>query len=355
MSASAKSLGGAVGVASIAVAALTAGTIALINKTTEYSKQIKIATKLSGLNAEALQKMAFATATVGIDLEKLGDISKDTREKIGDFLNTGGGGFQDFVDAMKLTKKEARLVADEFSRLSGPEILQEMVTRMEAADVSAVQMSHALEGMASDTTNLIPLLIDGGREMKSLGDAMDGVTVPLTDEDLQKLQDLDVALKLASESASSLANQTLVDLSDWFINAANAASFFFATLNEGSVAQKTNRLVEISDELKVVRAQYADLDNFINRTLSSEQGFLAQQQEGQQKVNALLAERLQLQKDLAESSFGIGEAPEIVSTTKTVGGGGGSSSTGTGDEIQAIADRFKTEEELLIEKSRKES
>ena len=175
MSTSAKSVGTALGVAAVAVATLTAGTIALVRQTTTYAKEIKIASQLSGIATKELQSMAFATSTVGINIEKLGDISKDTREKIGDFLNTGGGGFQDFADAMKLTKEETRLVAEEFSVLSGPEILQEMVTRMEAAEVSSVQMSHALEGMASDTTNLIPLLLDGGRAMEDLRSSMDGV------------------------------------------------------------------------------------------------------------------------------------------------------------------------------------
>ena len=168
MSASAKSVGTALGVAAVAVTALTAGTLALISRTTEYSKELKIASQLSGVAIDKLQGMAFATSTVGISIEKLGDISKDTREKIGDFLNTGGGGFDDFVRAMKLTKEEAKLLADEFALLTGPEILQEMVTQMEGAGISAVQMSHALEGMASDTTNLIPLLANGGKEMKTL-------------------------------------------------------------------------------------------------------------------------------------------------------------------------------------------
>ena len=198
MSVSAKSVGTALGVAAVAVTALTAGTIALIKQTTAYGKEVKIASQLSGIAVEELQGMAFATSTVGINLEKLGDISKDTLEKVGDYLNTGGGGFQDFADAMKLTKEETKLVAKEFSVLSGPEILQQMVTRMEEAGVSTVQMSHALEGMASDTTNLLPLLRDGGKEMNNLRSAMDGVTVPLTEEDLQKLADLDEALNVAA-------------------------------------------------------------------------------------------------------------------------------------------------------------
>ena len=337
MSETAKSVGTAIGVASVAVSALTAGTIALIKQTTAYGREVKIASQLSGIAAEELQKMAFATSTVGIDIEKLGDISKDTREKIGDFLNTGGGGFQDFVDAMKLTKEEARLVADEFSVLSGPEILQEMVTRMEDANVSAVQMSHALEGMASDTTNLIPLLKDGGKELDRLSKAMDGVTVPLTDDDLQKLEDLDVALNLAATSASNLANKTLVNLSDWFINAANAASFFFASLNEGSRADLQTSLLPVLEGITEIEEKL--------KTAGGAEGVRLGRM-----LDKLIIEREEITAALAildEKAI----APELQ---QTVIDEDDPSATGTADEneaaLQAIRDRFKSEQELLKEK-----
>lgn len=344
MSASAATVGKALGVATIAASALTAGTVALVKQTAAYAKEIKIASQLSGIAVDELQSMAFATSTVGIGIEKLGDISKDTREKIGDFLNTGGGGFQDFVDAMKLTKEEAALVAEEFSHMAGPDILQEMVNRMQDADVSAVQMSHALEGMASDTTNLIPLLLDGGKSMESLRQSMDGVTVPLTEDDFQKLADLDIALQTAGEAASSLANQTLVDLSDWFINAANAASFFFASLNEGSRADLQTKLLPILEEIQEVEEK-----------LSTAGG--AEQTRLQRRLDNLAAEREEIVKDLAALDAKR-EAPELQKTTldgNSSGGGSGSSSAITSAdkreaEIQAIADRFKTEEQLLQEK-----
>jgi len=344
LSSTAKSVGSVLGVTTVAVGALTAGTVALIKQTTQYSKELKIASKLSGIAAEEFQKMAFATSTVGIGIEKLGDISKDTREKIGDFLNTGGGGFQDFADAMKLTKEEAKLVADEFSHLSGPEILQEMVTRMEDADVSFVQMSHALEGMASDTTNLIPLLKDSGKEMKTLSDAMAGVTVPLTDDDLKKLEDLDIAIKLASESASSLATKTLVDLSDWFINAANAASFFFASLNEGTRADLQTDLLSVMDDIAGVEER---LNSFM-LVESIEKPRL----EGM--LSDLIAERDQIEAALAK----LDEKAQAPEMQKTVINGDDSGSGGVAgnniDKIQEIEDRFKTEEQLLTEKLERE-
>ena len=338
MSAGAGSLGKALGVAGVAIAALSAGTIALINQTTTYGRELKIASQLSGIATDKLEGMAFATSTVGIGLEKLGDISKDTLEKVGDYLNTGGGGFQDFADAMKLTKSETKALATEFSELTGPEVLQKMVTMMEDADVSAVQMSHALEGMASDTTNLIPLLKDGGAKMQELSNSMASVTVPLTAEDLQKLEDLDVALSKASASASSLANKTLVSLADWFINAGNAASFFFASLNEGSRADLQTDLLPILDDIR-------EIENKLKTAGGAEEVRLSRKLEG------LIAEREKIAEALKALDTAQ-QAPELV-TTPTSGTDNKLTPSGGGvneDKIQAIADRFKSEEELLNQK-----
>ena len=345
MSVTAKSVGKILGAVGVAATALTAGTIALIKQTTLYGKELKIASKLAGVAIEEFQGMAFATNTVGIGIEKLGDISKDTREKIGDFLNTGGGGFQDFVDAMKLTKAEAKLVADEFSVLSGPQILQEMVTRMEEANVSAVQMSHALEGMASDTTNLIPLLANSGAEMKRLSDAMSDVTVPLTDEDLKKLEDLDTALNLAASSASNLANKVLIDLSDWFVNAANAAAFFFATMNEGSRADLQTELLPIIDEIQ-------EIEDKLNRASGSEETRL------KRRLDKLIIAREEVRSAISELDSKV-EQPEIQKTD--INGTPENKKEELGlnaDEKEkarnAIIDRFKDEEDLLLEKLERE-
>ena len=150
--------------ATIAVTAITTSTRAAV----AFSKELEVAANRANETVEEMQALAFATNTVGITLEKLGDISKDTNEKIGEFIATGGGGFSDFIDVMKLSSAEANVLAREFQNMSGPDVLQEMVKRMEDAGVSGNQMSFALEGVASDTTDLIPLLQDGAKELKSL-------------------------------------------------------------------------------------------------------------------------------------------------------------------------------------------
>jgi len=360
-----------------AAAATAITTITALSKTVAaYSKEIRLASDLSGVAAEELQIMAHATSTVGIDMEKLGDISKDTREKIGDFLNTGGGGFMDFVDAMKLTEKEATKLAKEFSTLTGPEILQRMVTMMEDAEVSAVQMSHALEGMASDTTNLIPLLKNGGEEMKRLSDNMSEVVVPLSDSDIDVFIRMGESADLAGASLKSLGEQILVDLGDAFIKAANKMAFFYASLNKGTEAQKTTRLVEIKEEIDTLEASIENAKTASGRLWNTLTFNTSQEKFALEKINELLEERKEIQEDLAKNRFGIGQETESAVVEEDVDSG--SSLKGKEEEklnewltrkeelqkeaaerqrqreIEAIESRWLTEEEKLHERYEKE-
>ena len=280
---------------------------ALVKSVAEYSKEIKIASDVSGVAAGDLQLMAHATATVGIDLGKLGDILKDTREKIGDFLNTGGGGFQDFADAMNLTKTEARAVAEELAHLSGAEILQETSNRMKDANVSAVKMAHALEGLASDTTNLIPLLKNGGEEMRRLSDSLSKVIVPLSDDDIDLFVRMGQSTDLAGKALKNLGERILLDLGESFITATEKATFFYASLNKGTEAQKTTRLVEIADEIEALKETIDRSKGSFDSFFNTDEFNASVRGMSEAEINKLLEERIKIQKELAESSFGIGE------------------------------------------------
>ena len=102
---------------------------------------------------------AFATAQYGLTAQQLGDAFKDAKERVGDFINTGGGPLQDFADAMGMTSQATMEFARSVEDLSGRDVLIRMVDEMEAAGLSGDQMSHALEGMANDMTLLLPLLL----------------------------------------------------------------------------------------------------------------------------------------------------------------------------------------------------
>ena len=215
-----------VGVAGLT--AIAAATSLAIVSSASYAKELEIAASRGNINVEMMQSLAFATNTVNISTEKLGDIYKDTNEKIGQFLTMGGGGFEDFVDVLRLTNDEAEKSAEAFSRMSSPEILQEMVNQMEAAGVSGQKMSFALEGMASDTTDLIPLLRNGGEELNKLRTEFDELDITLSTLDIKKIREVGIEFEKAGKEFSVEGKRLVAEYSDELINAI-AATVLFGT------------------------------------------------------------------------------------------------------------------------------
>ena len=215
--------GAAAAAAGVAVVAAVVSSAA--KEAANFARELDVASNRTGDSVERLQQLAFASKTVGISLEKLGDIGKDTNEKIGEFLVTGGGGFKDFVDIMKLTTQEAKALAEEFSTMSGTEVLQAMVTQMEAAGVGANKMSFALEGVASDTTDLIPLLKNGGAAMKILTSEFDDLNTTLTKLDIEKIKRVGIEFDKFSGSFAAESRKLVADYSDEIIKVLNVTSF----------------------------------------------------------------------------------------------------------------------------------
>lgn len=206
----------------IGITAATAVITASAKAAATWARELEVAAKRSGETVEQMQSLAFASSTVGISLERLGDISKDTNEKIGEFTSTGGGGFVDFVDVMKLSTSEAQKLAAELSTMSGPAVLQEMVRRMEEAGISSNQMSFALEGVASDATDLIPLLQDNGKELNRLQQEFESLGNTLSQEQIDNLKRVGEELDKLSGTFSSESKQLIADYSDEIITAINA-------------------------------------------------------------------------------------------------------------------------------------
>ena len=78
--------------------------------------------KLAGEDIEAFQRQAHAAAEeVNIEVDKLGQIFADSREKIGEFAATGSGELKDFFENIA---PRVGLTAEAFKDLSGKDGLQ---------------------------------------------------------------------------------------------------------------------------------------------------------------------------------------------------------------------------------------
>lgn len=141
----------AVGMAKVGAAAFAgmavAGTAAIgvmVKEQTELAGEIVKLARISNTGVVAMQKLAIAARSVGVEQDTLGDIYKDTQDKIGDFLTTGGGAMADFFDSLP---PSVDLTAEAFRNLSGPESLQLYYDTLQKANLSQSEMVFYMEGI----------------------------------------------------------------------------------------------------------------------------------------------------------------------------------------------------------------
>ncbi|MGM0927521.1 MAG: hypothetical protein ACQEXC_14035 [Pseudomonadota bacterium] len=157
-----------VGTAMAALGTAAAGAFtAMVVQTTNQARELQNLARISDTSTQQFQAMAYGAGRFGIEQDKLADILKDTNDRIGDFIATGGGPMADFFENIA---PQVGVTADQFARLSGPEALQLYVSSLEAAGLSQKDMTFYMEAIASDATALIPLLANNGEEMRRLGD-----------------------------------------------------------------------------------------------------------------------------------------------------------------------------------------
>lgn len=259
------------------VTAITAMSVAAA----KWSRELEVAARRSGETVERMQALAFATSTVNISLEKLGDIAKDTNEKIGEFTSTGGGGFVDFVDVMGLSRQEANKLALEFQHLSGTEVLQRMVSMMEQAGISSNEMSFALEGVASDATDLIPLLSENSKELNRLTEEFEGLNATLTQEQIDNLKRVGEEFSKFGNLFTAEGRQLIADYSEEIITLVNWIEKLgtkFIAVTDG-IATGWGNIIELSQ---------AALTDLVNGTDTFAEALEDRTKLSQEKVDQIL-------------------------------------------------------------------
>ncbi|MFJ5180025.1 phage tail tape measure C-terminal domain-containing protein [Pseudomonas fulva] len=197
----AKAVGGLVGAGLAAgITALTALTVSAINSASEITNLASVA----NVSTSDFQKLAVGAKTVGIEQDKLADILKDVNDKVGDFLNTGGGGMADFFEQIA---PKVGVTADQFRNLSGSQALGLYVSTLEKAKVSQSDMTFYLEAIASDATALLPLLRNNSEGFNRFGQAAAAAGSIMDEKTIRAAQELKAANWLVEQSVSGLGNQ----------------------------------------------------------------------------------------------------------------------------------------------------
>lgn len=239
------------GAASTAVVGLAAMALETANQAAELEK---FAFRANSTTQE-FQKMAVGAAAFGVEGDKLSDMLKDFNEKWGELTTIGAGGGVDFFEqiAMKTegSSEAAKKLILDMQKLSGPEALQMYVNKLEEAGVTQQQMSFYLESMASDLTDLYPLLANGGEGFRLYGDMAERAGLIMTDETVESakaLKDqvymLDLQLQGAKNQLMQAVIPAFVDISEAFLGGSEQG-LQFSEVAEG-VAKTLKGLASIA-------------------------------------------------------------------------------------------------------------
>jgi len=214
MQATAKKAGTAIGVA--ISAGLAAGSTAVVQWTRQVaalSVEYDRMSALSGTTSQMFQRWAAGAQVVGVSHEKLADIFKDVQDKIGDYIQTGGGAMADFFENIA---KRTGVTAEQMRKLSGPDALGLYFKSLERANLSQTEMTFYMEAIASDASALIPLLRNNSAGLKQWGDAAESVGAIIdgkTTKATQRLREMSVQADLAMQGLkNSVAEELLPEL-----------------------------------------------------------------------------------------------------------------------------------------------
>jgi hypothetical protein len=311
----------------LAAGTAAAGAVAVFTeKTVAQALEVERLAKLSGLANAEFQQYAAGAKLAGIEQEKLADIFKDTNDKIGDFLQTGGGPLKDFFENIA---EGAGVTAEQFRNLSGPQALELYVSTLEKANLSQNEMTFYMEAIANDATLLLPLLRDnaaGFDEMSKTAELFGAVmSDELIEESKQLNENLETMQLMAKGVGVSIAEELIPKLNDVvgaFIKARKEGKGFFESVGDAldgidakekmeSVLESETRLLEqLKDEYNKPRLLR------INPFISTEE--LGRQYDAQREKVKQMSEELQrfIRMDGAQapsSSPVVNETPSIQS------------------------------------------
>lgn len=193
----------------IGLAGLAAGGYLLGSMTQqvgEGARQLENFARTANTSVEEFSATAFAVKGVGIESDKLADISKDVREKLGDYLRGEGGEFKDFFEILA---PQLDLTAEKLKGLSGPDVLQAVKNAMDELNVSSEEQVAYLEDLASDASLLTPLLENNGRALKEKAARARELGLTISEIDNTKLVEMAEKTEELSATSSALSREVI--------------------------------------------------------------------------------------------------------------------------------------------------
>ena len=178
--------------------------------------------QVSNANVVEFQRNAAAAEKMGIEADKLAGIYQDMNDRVGDFVQTGGGPMADFFENIG---PKVGVTAAHFKDLSGPDALQLFYSSLEKANLSQADMTFYMESMSGDLTALQPLLKNGGEGFKELGDQAQNAGSIMSESTIDSTKKLNGQLTQLKEDFKGVKVQiyeavlpAMLEMAEWFKN-----------------------------------------------------------------------------------------------------------------------------------------
>lgn len=174
-----KSLGVLVAGAAAAIGASVA-TISLFSKgQARLADELTNTSNAIGVNREALQLWRIAGERVGLSGEKVSEILKSVTERLGEFSRTGGGEAAEVMDTLNLKIRDFRNLNPDEQLLKLGQAIGELGSKSEQVAL--------LEKLASDASQLQPLLDDNAAGLRAIFAEAQKEGAIYTEDELDKL------------------------------------------------------------------------------------------------------------------------------------------------------------------------
>lgn len=310
---------------------------AMAVKAAETGAELERMAALSASSTTVFQEWAYGAKSVGIEQDKLADILKDTQDKLGEFLQTGGGPLKDFFENIA---PQVGATAEEFRKLSGPEALELYFRSLEKANLNQAEMTFYMEALASDSSKLTPLLRNNAsglqamaNQAKSLGIILEEDAVATAAEFNRTLQSMGQVAKGAFFEISSGAISALNTYTDHVLKAKTATDSWLSAMKAAAyyeVFGDKDPTTELANAIKMATEAEQNLANFrsgMGSLLSDSQRAVAEApfQDQIKAANEYLAliQRMSAHSaatpmmDPIRVSAGNGSAPSKATKTRT--------------------------------------
>lgn len=258
-------------IAPIAAAFATRDIFLWLDGVGKSAKEIGTLSSASGVGAEQFQRLAYGAKQVGIEQDKLADIFKDTQDKVGEFLQTGGGPLKDFFEQVA---PKVGVTVEQFRRLSGPEALQLYFDSLQKANLGQKEMTFYMEAIANDSSRLAPLLRDNGAAWQQMGDEAERFGAVMSQDMIRssiefnkQMDKLNAAMTAFSHAAAAEVVPGLTRILEQMTEGIKVAGsfgdalFLFGTMNPfKSVSESVSDLREEVQELEADIARFRSMN-----------------------------------------------------------------------------------------------